>query len=156
LVEKYRQQKRHYMLSDTKHVVGSCCSIHPHLDPVFGLDLKLQEIRKSLRHQSLPFSTNLHTRYGKTYEVINFGTPSIRSIDTENIKAVYSTDHADWGYELLRLPVMGSFCGRGFVITDGETWQKCRALLRPTFGKSNISDLSTFKAAVQRFLMYSE
>ncbi|PQE32279.1 cytochrome P450 alkane hydroxylase protein [Rutstroemia sp. NJR-2017a WRK4] len=107
---------------------------YPHLDPIFVIDLKLQEILKFLHHQSLPFSTNLHTKYGKTYE------------------AVYSTNHADWGYETLRLPVMGPFCGRGFVTTDGETWRKCRALLRPTFSRSNIYDLGVYKAAVERFL----
>jgi hypothetical protein len=127
---------------------------YPHLDPVFGTDLKLQEIQKSLRHQSLTFSANLHTKYGKTFEVIDFGAQCVRSIDTANIQAVYSTNHADWGYEPFRLPVMGPFCGRGFITTDGESWQKGRALLRPTFSKSNISDLSTYKAAVERFLRH--
>ncbi|TGO61344.1 hypothetical protein BCON_0028g00320 [Botryotinia convoluta] len=47
---------------------------------------------------------------------------------------------------------MGPFCGRGFITTDGERWQKARALLRPTFSKSNISDLSSCKVAVEQFL----
>ncbi|TGO70696.1 hypothetical protein BELL_0682g00030 [Botrytis elliptica] len=125
---------------------------YPHLDPIFGTDLKFQEIQQSLRHQSITFSANLHKKYGKTFEVINFGTSSLRSIDTENIQAVYSTNHNDWGYEPSRLSVMGPFCGRGFITTDGDTWQKARALLRPTFSKSNISDLSAYKGAVEQFL----
>ncbi|KAF7945536.1 hypothetical protein EAE96_010303 [Botrytis aclada] len=125
---------------------------YPHLDPIFGIDLKLKEIQKSLRHQTITFSAKLHTKYGKTFEVISFGTSSLRSIDTENIQAVYSTNHNDWGYEPSRLAVMGPFCGRGFITTDGETWQKARALLRPTFSKSNISDLSSYKVDVEEFL----
>lgn len=52
----------------------------PHLDPTFGSDLKLQKIQQSLRHQSITFSANLHNKYGKTFEVINFGTSSLRSM----------------------------------------------------------------------------
>ncbi|KAK6598654.1 cytochrome P450 [Botrytis cinerea] len=74
------------------------------------------------------------------------------SIDTENIQVVYSTNHDDWGYEPSRLSVMGPFCGRVFITTYGETWQKARALLRPTFSKSSISDLSSYKVAVEQFL----
>ncbi|TGO11682.1 hypothetical protein BTUL_0104g00270 [Botrytis tulipae] len=122
---------------------------YPHLDPIFGTDLKFQEIQQSLSHQSITFSANLHKKYGETFEVINFGTSSLRSIDTENIQAVYSKNHDDWGYEPSRLSVMGPFCGRGFITTDGDTWQKARALLRPTFSKSNISDLSAYKVAVE-------
>ncbi|TGO39180.1 hypothetical protein BHYA_0059g00450 [Botrytis hyacinthi] len=125
---------------------------YPHLDPIFGTDLKFQEIQQSLRHQSITFSENLHKKYGKTFEVINFGTSTLRSINTENIQAVYSTNHDDWGYEPSRLSVMKPFCGRGFITTDGDTWQKARALLRPTFSKSNISDLSAYKVAIEQFL----
>ncbi|KAI9643327.1 hypothetical protein NHQ30_007946 [Ciborinia camelliae] len=142
-------------ITRTKAARQHGCNIpftYPHLDPIFGTDLKLQEIQQSLRHQSITFSANLHQKYGKTFEVINFGTSSLRSIDTENIQAVYSTNHADWGYEPSRLSVMGPFCGRGFITTDGETWQKARALLRPTFSKSNISDLNPYKVAVEQFL----
>ncbi|KAF7934054.1 uncharacterized protein EAE97_008414 [Botrytis byssoidea] len=125
---------------------------YPHLDPIFGTDLKFQEIQQSLRHQRIAFSASLHKKYGETFEVINLGTSSLRSIDKENIQAVYSTNHDDWGYEPSRLSVMGPFCGRGFITTDGDTWQKARALLRPTFSKSNISDLSAYRVAVEQFL----
>ncbi|KAF7914175.1 uncharacterized protein EAF01_000581 [Botrytis porri] len=49
---------------------------------------------------------------------------------------------------------MGPFCGHGFITTDGVTWQKARALLRPSFSKSNISGLSAYKVAVEQFLRY--
>ncbi|KAM0157190.1 hypothetical protein ACHAPG_004872 [Botrytis cinerea] len=74
------------------------------------------------------------------------------STDTENIQVVYSINHDDWGYESSRLSVIGPFCGRGFITTYGETWQKARALLRPTFSNSSISDLSSYKVAVEQFL----
>lgn len=43
---------------------------------------------------------------------------------------------------------MEPFCGRGFITTDGEVWRIARGLLRPTFSKRNISDLSYFAASL--------
>ncbi|KAF7890678.1 hypothetical protein EAF00_008993 [Botryotinia globosa] len=120
---------------------------YPHLDPISGMDPKFQEIQ-----QSHHFLSKSPQEIWEAFEVINFGTSSLKSIDKENIQAVYSTNHDDWGYEPSRPSVMGPFCGCGFITTDGDTWQKARALLRPTFSKSNISDLSAYRVAVEQFL----
>ncbi|KAF7902617.1 hypothetical protein EAF00_002520 [Botryotinia globosa] len=124
---------------------------YPHIDPFFGLDLKLQEIGQSLKYQGIPFMSNLHTKYGKTIWLNNLGTSDIRTIDSENLQNAWSTNNSDWGYQPYRLPVMGPFCGRGFITTDNEEWQKARVLLRPTFSKANISDLSPFIALSKAF-----
>ena len=125
---------------------------YPHLDPLFGLDLKLGDIREALRHNSIPFTAKLFKKYGKTIEVNDFGQSTIRTIDPENLHAIYSFNEKDWGNEPLRLPIMEPFCGRGFITTDGPTWKHSRALLRPTFSKSNISDLSAFETSVGQFI----
>ena len=127
---------------------------YPHLDPVFGLDLKLKDIREALRHSSIPFTAKLFKQYGKTIDVNNFGQSTIRTIDPENIQTAYFINEKDWGYEPLRLPVMEPFCGRGFITTDGPTWKHSRALLRPTFSRANISDMSAFKTSVEHFIGY--
>jgi cytochrome P450 len=38
---------------------------------------------------------------------------------------------------------MEHLCGRGFLTTDGEIWNHSRKLLKPTFARSNLLDLST-------------
>lgn len=124
---------------------------YPHIDPFFGLDLKLQEIWQSLKYQGIPFMSNLHIKYGKTIWLNNLGTSDIRTIDSENLQNAWSTNNCDWGYQPYRLPVMGPFCGRGFITTDNEEWQKARVLLRPTFSKANISNLSPFIALTKAF-----
>ncbi|ESZ94944.1 hypothetical protein SBOR_4668 [Sclerotinia borealis F-4128] len=124
---------------------------YPHLDPFFGLDLKLQEIRQSLRNQGIPFMSNLHKKYGKTIEVNNLGALDLRTVDSENLQTAWSINNSDWGYQPYRLPVMGPFCGRGFITTDNESWQKARVLLRPTFSKANISDLKPFITSAEEF-----
>ncbi|EMR91300.1 putative cytochrome p450 alkane protein [Botrytis cinerea BcDW1] len=95
--------------------------------------------------------SNLHTRFGKTIWLNNLGASDIRTIDSENLQNAWSTNNSDWGYQPHRLPVMGPFCGRGFITTDNEEWQKARALLRPTFSKANISDLNPLIASTKGF-----
>lgn len=47
---------------------------------------------------------------------------------------------------------MEYFCGRGFITTDGYTWQHSRKLLKPAFSKQNLVDLSTLSIEVDSFL----
>ena len=54
----------------------------------------------------------------------------------------------DWGVQDLRLPNMEKFCGRGFITMDGPEWRRAVALLKPSFYKARISDLSTMKAGL--------
>lgn len=124
---------------------------YPHLDPLFGIDLKLQEVRESFKNQGVPFMSNLHKRYGNTIQVNELATLCIRTIDSENLRAAWSIKNSDNGYRPYRLPVMGPFCGRGFITTDNEEWQQARVLLRPTFSKSNISDLKPFITSAEEF-----
>ncbi|KAF1918279.1 cytochrome P450 [Ampelomyces quisqualis] len=41
----------------------------------------------------------------------------------------------------MRLPGAENFCGRGFLTTDGDVWQRSRKLLKPTFARNNLQDL---------------
>jgi hypothetical protein len=43
-----------------------------------------------------------------------------------------------------RLPALGPYCGSGFLTTDGIAWEHSRALLTPSFLRSNISDHTDF------------
>lgn len=126
--------------------------VYPHLDPLFGLDLKLQETVQSLRSHSIPFNAGLYKKYGRTFEVNFFGHPSLKTIEPENIQTIYAINDKDWGYEPVRGPVMKPFCGLGFITTDGPLWKHSRALLRPTFNKANISDLAPFGTSLELFL----
>ncbi|KAL8980864.1 MAG: hypothetical protein Q9205_004182, partial [Flavoplaca limonia] len=76
--------------------------------------------------------------YGSTFQTNLFGTPSINTIEPENLQAVYSSNFKDWGIEPLRLPAQDPFCGRGFITTDGAAAEYSRALLKPGFNRANI------------------
>ena len=70
----------------------------------------------------------------------------------ENLQTVWVTKFKDWGVEPVRLPAMGTFCGRGLLTTEGPRWEYSRALLKPSFTKANMTDLSVFEGYVRLVL----
>ncbi|KAL8722838.1 MAG: hypothetical protein Q9225_000725 [Loekoesia sp. 1 TL-2023] len=80
------------------------------------------------------------------------GTPSINTIEPENLQTVYSSRFQDWDVQPVRLPAQEPFCGRGFITTDGAAWEHSRSLLKPSFKKSSIADLSVLEKYLKKVL----
>jgi len=103
-------------------------------------------------HTDVPSLARYHLRYGKSFKVGSLlGNPAISTIATENLHTINAAGK-DWGIEPLRLPAMEYFCGRGFLTTDGTMWQHSRKLLKPTFSRANLLDLTPLVAEVDQFL----
>lgn len=123
-----------------------------HKDPFFGLDLTIKTIRDVIANRNLISLNGRFQTYGPTFQTTTLGTSTIWSKDSELIQHTYSQTDKDWGVAPLRLTAMEPFCGRGFITTDGAIWEHSRALMKPTFYKSNISDLSFFETSTDCFL----
>ncbi|KAL9640100.1 MAG: hypothetical protein Q9204_000852 [Flavoplaca sp. TL-2023a] len=111
---------------------------YPHKDPFLGLDFFLETGKIFSENRYLPELEARYGTYGTTFQTNLFGTPSINTIEPENLQVVYSSNFKDWGVEPLRLPAQDPFCGRGFITTDGAAWQHSRVLLKPGFNRANI------------------
>ncbi|KAI4235845.1 MAG: hypothetical protein LQ349_002884, partial [Xanthoria aureola] len=111
---------------------------YPHRDPFLGLDFFLETGKIFSENRYLPELLARYNTYGPTFQTNLFGTPSINTIEPENLQAVYSSDFRNWGVEPLRLPAQDPFCGRGFITTDGAAWEHSRAMLKPGFNRANI------------------
>ncbi|KAI0006873.1 cytochrome P450 [Xylariaceae sp. FL0662B] len=118
---------------------------HQTTEPFFGLDFQ-----KSM-YSDIPFLYRLHQRYGNTYQVRSWiSPPTICTIATENVQTINTSK--DFGVGPMRLPGLEYFCGRGFITTDGDTWNHSRKLLKPSFDLSNIRNLKTLKREVDGLL----
>ncbi|KAL8669531.1 MAG: hypothetical protein Q9168_005875, partial [Polycauliona sp. 1 TL-2023] len=111
---------------------------YPHKDPFLGIDFFLETGKILSENRYLPELEKRYEKYGSTFQTNLFGTPSINTIEPDNLQAVYSTNSKAWGVEPLRLPAQEPFCGRGFITTDGPAWEHSRSLLKPGFNRANI------------------
>lgn len=125
---------------------------YPHKDPLLGLDLFLNTGSAIQEHRYLPELTRRYNTLGNTFSAKSLGSSSINSIEPENIKAVFSSNFNDWGVEPVRLPAQDPFCGRGFITTDGPSWEHSRSLLRPSFNRGNAVDLFTLETYLSKVI----
>ncbi|OAQ64432.1 cytochrome P450 [Pochonia chlamydosporia 170] len=72
--------------------------------------------------------------------------------DPDNIKAILATQFKDFELGPFRFNLLGPLLGHGIFTTDGQEWQHHRALLRPQFTRSQISNLSLEETHVQHLL----
>jgi cytochrome P450 len=106
-------------------------------------------------HMDLASINQYFARHGTTFQLDSlFGSGTIVIIAPENLQAIYSSVK-DFGIQPIRLPMMEYFCGVGFLTTDGSIWQHSRKLLKPSFSKSNILDLSFLSREVDKLFLTS-
>lgn len=125
---------------------------YPHKDPILGLDYFIKHVRLMKQRRSIKAVTERYRLFGPTFQHNALGYTLVNTIDPKNIQATYG-DNQKWGVEPLRLAPMEPLCGRGFITTDGLSWERSRALMKPALAKSNISDLSPFESVLDKALL---
>lgn len=125
---------------------------YPNTEPLLGLDLFIR-IRAARRngHRSDAFLA-LHREYGATFELKALSRTEILTAHPENIKAVATTHFEDFGVGPRRGNVGAPFLDRGVFTEDGDFWKRSRALIRPTFSRNEVANLTSFEKHVNRFM----
>jgi len=126
----------------------------PTSDPILGIFYKLQDSRSAKVFKSLSLGLELYRKYGATYRESTLFATTIKTSSAENIQTIFGSKANDYGIQPFRLAGMRPFCGGGLLTTDGPIWERSRTMIKPTFHKSNISDLGTFERSVGRLISY--
>lgn len=121
-------------------------------DPFLGLDTLPGTIRTLRQHKILEKSCELFATYGTTFTVKELTSRAILTIEPENIKTVLTLKFKDYGLGH-RLEAFRPLLGEGIFDTDGEHWAHSRALLRPSFTRDHIADLTTLEDHFQDLLL---
>lgn len=102
----------------------------------------IKEIVPAVRRQEmLPCFASMHQKYGLTFDFKPLlSRRTIFSDDAENLKCMMSTKFDDWVAADLRKEALGLLLGDGIFTTDGAFWAHSRALVRPQFEKSQVSE----------------
>ncbi|KAK0499225.1 cytochrome P450 [Armillaria luteobubalina] len=95
-------------------------------------------------------------KYGYIYSYTSLLDESIVTAEPEHLKAILSTQHADFPKGPEFYSITQSFLGNGIFNTDGDIWRSHRALARPLFKKERISDLEIFERYTKNVLTQIE
>ncbi|KUJ16502.1 n-alkane-inducible cytochrome P450 [Mollisia scopiformis] len=124
---------------------------YPHKGPIFGLDLFFDNQEHAKTFTLLETWTTRFEKYGHTFRANFLGSSAICTIDPVNIQVVHGSNFKDYGVQPLRRAATLPFLGEGVFTMDGAFWEYSRNLIRPTFNKTNVTNLSAFEVNLKKF-----
>ena len=125
---------------------------YPHKDPILGLDLFAGMMKALKSGRLLDFKKEQFDAYGKTFRGNAIGINAYYTSDPAVSKAVQATYAAKFGLQPLRYEVAKHLWGNGIIVTDGEHWQRGRALIRASFDKVHIANFDRLRKHTKTFL----
>lgn len=146
-----------FLASNNHHnrVSNKACSVppkYPQKSLLLGLDV-LRDLIHALHSQRyLKTIQHAYQRCGNTFSRHILFSSTICTIEPDNIKAVLSTSFKAYGITNVRKDAFGPFLGKNILISDGAEWTHARAMLRPSFSKTNHGDVEMFEIHVNDFL----
>ncbi|TAQ83964.1 hypothetical protein B7494_g7712 [Chlorociboria aeruginascens] len=123
----------------------------PQSERILGLGL-YRTLRQSSKNKVvLEKAKQRYDGVGNTWECRLLGRRFVNTIEPENIKTILATNFKDFGLGK-RIEGFGALLGAGIFTTDGTQWEHSRALVRPSFTKSQVADLDTFEIHIQHLI----
>ncbi|KAL4907930.1 hypothetical protein BDW74DRAFT_113814 [Aspergillus multicolor] len=117
-------------------------------EPFLGLDAIPDTIRRVRNHKILERGCELFHTYGNTFKLQELQRSAILTIEPENVKTILSLKFRDYGISH-RLEPFKPLLGKGIFDTDGEHWASSRALIRPSFARDQVADLTSLEDLAQ-------
>jgi cytochrome P450 len=89
---------------------------------------------------------------GDTFAFKQMGKFGVLTNDPTNVKAILSTQFQDFGVGKRRAEAFEPLIGHGIFTADGASWEKARQLVKPSFSRGQLDDISTFESHLQNFV----
>ena len=122
------------------------------IDKPLGLAFIFNMIRVYKEKRYLEWWQTLAAENGYTFSYWLLGQRIYVTADPENVKTIFSTSFETFEHGPTRQAAGRPLVGNGIFVADGESWSAARALLRPSFAKSQINDLDLLERHFQNFL----
>ena len=122
------------------------------VDAPVGLGLLAHIIQDTLNLRFLEAWQHRGIALGHTFSFWLCGTRKLVTAEPENMQAILSTSFDDFELGLNRRAGFGALIGNAIFAVDGAQWSASRALLRPSFAKSQVNDTEIFETHFQNFL----
>ena len=113
-----------------------------------------------LRDSFEALRTSTHLQLGKqrfdengdTFAFKQMGKLGVLTNDPVNVKAILSTQFQDFGVGKRRAEAFEPLIGHGIFTADGASWEKARRLVKPSFSRGQLDDISTFEPHLHNFV----
>ena len=125
---------------------------YPLKDPFFGIDVIYEALRAAGTKTYLGHKRSHYERHSNTFSSKLATLPVISTIEPDNIKTVLSAAFKDYIVGAPRRNAFLPVLGNSIFLADGAQWVHSRALLRPTFARSQVSDLSVLERHVEHLI----
>ncbi|KAM0715984.1 hypothetical protein Q7P37_008498 [Cladosporium fusiforme] len=89
---------------------------------------------------------------GNTFSFKQLGKVGILTNDPINVKAVLSSQFQDFGIGQRRAEAFEPLIGHGIFTADGSAWEKARKLIRPSFARGQLDDITIFEPHLQNLM----
>lgn len=89
---------------------------------------------------------------GDTFAFKQMGKLGVLTNDPINVKAILSTQFQDFGVGKRRAEAFEPLIGHGIFTADGASWESARKLVKPSFSRGQLDDISTFEPHLQNFV----
>jgi len=121
-------------------------------DPILGTDVVLANLAAARKFGFLDLLNTRHANIGRTFTTNTFFRTTINTCDPRVIQSVLSLQFDDFGMGPLRRKSASPLLGRGIFTTDNELWSHQRALIRPSFVRSQVTDFCIFESHVDQLI----
>lgn len=121
-------------------------------DKPIGISLIIEMVHAYRRHRYLEWWQMVATDLGYTFSFWLLGQRLYVTADPENVKTIFSSSFDVFEHGPTRKAAGTPLIGNGIFVADGESWSAARALLRPSFARSQINDLELLERHFQNFL----
>lgn len=110
---------------------------------------------KAAANKSIPLMIDAwFEREGNTFAVDRLGTRIIFTRDHRNVQAVLTTKFKDFSVSLDRKAHQALLGTEGIFTQDGAAWARSRALLKPSFTRTQIADLGALESQLDILIMH--
>ncbi|KAK2055054.1 cytochrome P450 [Colletotrichum caudatum] len=122
---------------------------YPHTDPMFGSDWVRASLARQRDHGLLGWWASVFAELGHTWWVRTPTAWVLMTDEPASVKAMLAGSFDDFPIAGPRrdsvLPILGP---DAIFASSGETWHRARAMMRPTFVRNQIADLTCFERHV--------
>lgn len=126
------------------------CELPNHVPrPYFSIPAGLAFLKALKENRGLRYIQSEFKQHGHTFTQFQLGQRYIWSDEPENIKEVLSVQFPNFNLGTIRKDAASPLVGNGIFLSEGARWSHLRAVIRPSFNRAQVADLTMFEAHLQ-------